>query len=66
MKYDPEELNNIVKKNSSQAIFNELRNKIYQWQRQTNDPWICSPHAVFENVGKFKHDPQCLDLDNAW
>lgn len=66
MKYDPEELNNIVKKNSSQAIFNELRNKIYQWQRQTNDPWICSPHAVFENVGKFKNDPQCLDLDNAW
>ncbi|KAJ8916108.1 hypothetical protein NQ315_004475 [Exocentrus adspersus] len=66
LKHDPEELNNIVKKNSSREIFEELKVKLLKWQNDTNDPWICSPHAVFENKGLFKLNPQCLDLDNVW
>ncbi|XP_018566402.1 N-sulphoglucosamine sulphohydrolase [Anoplophora glabripennis] len=66
LKYDPEELNNIVKKNSSQEIFQQLKKRLFKWQKGTDDPWICSPHAVFENKGVFKDNPQCLDLDNVW
>ncbi|CAG9864219.1 unnamed protein product [Phyllotreta striolata] len=66
LKYDPEELNNIVKKNSSQEIFKVLKDRITEWQKATNDPWICSPHGVLENVGRFKDNPQCLGLDNVW
>ncbi|KAJ8979325.1 hypothetical protein NQ317_006939 [Molorchus minor] len=65
LKYDPEELNNIVKKNSSREIFEDLKKRLFRWQKDTNDPWICAPHAVFENKGNFKTNPQCLDLDNV-
>ncbi|XP_057667769.1 N-sulphoglucosamine sulphohydrolase [Diorhabda carinulata] len=64
LKYDPEELNNIAKKSSQQQIFNELKEKLHKWQKETQDPWICSPHAVLEDEGSFKHNPQCLDLIN--
>ncbi|CAH1154407.1 unnamed protein product [Phaedon cochleariae] len=66
LKYDPEELNNIVKKNSSSYVFKELQQRLSDWQKRTNDPWICSPHAVFEDTGSFKSNPQCLGLDNLW
>ncbi|KAJ8953938.1 hypothetical protein NQ318_019178 [Aromia moschata] len=66
IKHDPEELNNIVKKNSSMEIFQELKKRLNEWQKATNDPWLCAPHAVFENKGAYKDSPQCLDLDNMW
>lgn len=64
IKYDPEELNNIAQKTSVKDIFEELKKRLSNWQNLTNDPWICSPHAVLENTGDFKNDPQCLSLDN--
>ncbi|KAG5873577.1 hypothetical protein JTB14_004835 [Gonioctena quinquepunctata] len=64
LKYDPEELNNIAQKNSSQGIIQDLRKRLSEWQWKTNDPWICSPHAVLEDKGRFKNHPRCLDLDN--
>lgn len=66
LKYDPEEVNNIVKKNSSRKAFEELKQRLYKWQTETGDPWICAPHAVLENKGLYKNNPQCLDLDNVW
>lgn len=66
LKHDPMELNNIVKKNSSREIFDELRERLVEWQKETDDPWICAPHAVYEDKGSFKNNPQCLDLDNVW
>uniref|UniRef100_A0A6P7FXW2 N-sulphoglucosamine sulphohydrolase n=1 Tax=Diabrotica virgifera virgifera TaxID=50390 RepID=A0A6P7FXW2_DIAVI len=66
LKYDSAEVNNIVKKNSSQSIFQDLKKRLNLWQQQTKDPWICSPHAVLEDVGSFRNNPQCLDLDNVW
>lgn len=64
IKHDPEELNNIALKASSKNIFEDLKTRLFNWQKDTNDPWLCSPHGVFENKGIFKNNPQCLDLDN--
>lgn len=61
---DPEELNNIATKKSSTKIFEQLKRELFNWQNKTDDPWLCSPHGVFEDKGIFKNSPQCLDLYN--
>ena len=30
------------------------------------DPWICAPHAVLEDKGNFKYNPQCMPLYNKY
>ncbi|KFM78560.1 hypothetical protein X975_04725, partial [Stegodyphus mimosarum] len=42
----------------------KLKSSLLNWQRETNDPWICSPSSILENKGKFKHYPQCMPLCN--
>ena len=42
----------------------ELQDALYAWQNSTGDPWICSPHAVLEDKGRFKNDARCLPLMN--
>ena len=39
-----------------------MRKRLQSWQKFTNDPWICSPHAVYEDRGAFATNPQCLPL----
>lgn len=57
LKMDPIEVNNIVGKPSYKKIFEELGQKLFEWQKKTEDPWICSPHAVLENQ-------KCMSLLN--
>ena len=64
LKVDPEEVYNVASKPSYQEIFNELRSAIIEWQKVTFDPWLCAPHAVFEDKGHYKKMPQCLPLLN--
>lgn len=64
MKKDPEELNNIADKSTMKGILDMLQQQLFDWQLNTNDPWICSPHAVLEDKGSYKNNPQCLDLYN--
>lgn len=64
LRKDAEELNNLVGKASFQDIFKNLKEKLFNWQKATDDPWICAPHAVLENKGKYKNNPQCLSLQN--
>lgn len=47
-----------------QQIFKDLKQRLEEWQEHTNDPWLCAPHAVFENKGIYKDNPQCLSVDN--
>lgn len=47
-----------------QQVFKELKGRLEEWQKSTYDPWLCAPHAVFENKGNYKTNPQCLSLDN--
>lgn len=64
LKHDPEEVRNLIGKQSMNSTFEELRKQLFDWQLKTKDPWICAPHAVLENKGNFKENPQCLDLYN--
>lgn len=61
---DALELNNLAGKSSMTQIFKQLKQRLEEWQKITNDPWLCAPHAVFENKGLYKDNPQCLSLDN--
>lgn len=64
LKKDPEELNNIVNKPSMNDTVHSLKQRLFDWQKQTEDPWICAPHAVLEDKGDYKNNPACLDLFN--
>lgn len=64
VKLDPEEKLNIAGKSSYQDQLKRLKKRLNRWQNETADPWICAPHAVLEDSGNYKKDPQCLDLDN--
>ncbi|ENN73961.1 hypothetical protein YQE_09462, partial [Dendroctonus ponderosae] len=64
MKMDPAEVNNLASKPSVSEIFRQLKKRLFEWQQNTNDPWICAPHAVLEDQGAYKNNPTCLDLDN--
>lgn len=64
LKKDPEELNNIASKASMKETFEELKERLFEWQGRTKDPWICAPHAVLENTGAYKNNPKCFDLLN--
>jgi N-sulfoglucosamine sulfohydrolase len=64
LKHDPEELNNLAGKNDYKIIMKELELRLFQWQNVTSDPWICSPHAVLENKGNYRNNPQCMPLEN--
>ncbi|XP_066593004.1 N-sulphoglucosamine sulphohydrolase [Prorops nasuta] len=60
LKYDPEERNNLAYKLSMKDIFTKLNNRLFKWQLDTEDPWICSPHSILEK----NNDPQCMLLYN--
>lgn len=62
---DPEETNNVADSPSYQDIFLDLRKRLLDWQRVTNDPWICSPSGVLEDKGSFPPSGVCLPLDNG-
>ncbi|XP_022916694.1 N-sulphoglucosamine sulphohydrolase isoform X2 [Onthophagus taurus] len=64
LRSDVAELNNLADAPTYKDLLDALKNRLFDWQLKTNDPWICSPHGVFENKGLFKDNPQCLGLDN--
>lgn len=66
LKMDPAELTNLALKSSMNDIFEQLKKRLFEWQKETQDPWLCSPHAVLEDKGDFKNNPVCLGLDNIW
>ncbi|XP_017774623.1 PREDICTED: N-sulphoglucosamine sulphohydrolase [Nicrophorus vespilloides] len=63
LKKDPEELNNVAGKESFKEIYEDLKGRLHEWQKVTKDPWLCAPHAVYEDKGDYKNEPQCLSLD---
>lgn len=64
LKHDGDELNNLAYKNEFKKVFKDLYDRLLNWQNITNDPWICSPHAVLEDKGLYHDNVQCLSLDN--
>ncbi|XP_028981990.1 N-sulphoglucosamine sulphohydrolase [Diachasma alloeum] len=63
LKMDPEELKNIAFEPSAKGVFKELREKLLQWQKDTQDPWICAPHGVLEPFEGDKHDLRCMSTE---
>lgn len=65
LRADPAEMKNIAGKNSIKSVQEYLMAKLNEWLQATNDPWRCAPHAVLQDAGEFKDDPQCLTLGPA-
>lgn len=59
---DPLESKNLVEKPAMHEIRIKLAARLWAWQQQTNDPWLCAPHGVLQDKGEYKDDPQCLTL----
>uniref|UniRef100_A0A336KLZ7 CSON006743 protein n=1 Tax=Culicoides sonorensis TaxID=179676 RepID=A0A336KLZ7_CULSO len=62
LRADPAELKNLAGKQSVEGIQMDLEKRLNEWLELTNDPWRCAPHAVLQDAGPFKNDPQCLSL----
>ena len=62
---DPEEINNVASLPAYQTQLKTLQTQLLAWQRATNDPWVCSPTAVWENEGNYPKTGVCLPLDNG-
>ncbi|XP_043790207.1 N-sulphoglucosamine sulphohydrolase isoform X2 [Apis laboriosa] len=62
LKYDPEEKNNIASKSSAKNIFSDLQERLLKWQKITNDPWLCAPTGILNDI-KTK-EAQCMPLQN--
>ncbi|XP_034935462.1 N-sulphoglucosamine sulphohydrolase [Chelonus insularis] len=60
LKLDPEELNNIADKSSMKNVFEELKKKLFQWQKDTDDPWICAPSGVLEPINGNRSNLGCM------
>lgn len=62
LKYDVTELKNIAEKPSMNEIRSKLEGRLKKWLEETEDPWRCAPHAVLQDEGEFKVNPQCMTL----
>lgn len=63
--HDPSEVRNVVDVPSYEDVFNDLKTQLLEWQRKTNDPWLCAPGSVVENKGPFPPAGMCLPLNNG-
>uniref|UniRef100_A0A0K2TUT6 Sulfatase N-terminal domain-containing protein n=1 Tax=Lepeophtheirus salmonis TaxID=72036 RepID=A0A0K2TUT6_LEPSM len=65
LKHDPFELENKASTLNYKEKFLKLKKKLVQWQKMTFDPWLCSPHSVYESI---KSEPnfksKCYSLLN--
>lgn len=61
-KIDPMEKTNLVQKPKYKKIFEDLKERLMNWQKATHDPWRCAPHGVLQEQGIFKKDPKCFTL----
>lgn len=60
-KEDPQERNNVAYKPRYSRVMEKMKEQLYNWQNLTNDPWLCSPHAVLERqAGR----TVCMELFN--
>ncbi|MCL4132611.1 UNVERIFIED_CONTAM: hypothetical protein GTU68_015475 [Idotea baltica] len=64
LKLDEEERLNVAKKKSYSKIFIWLASRLFKWQKNTSDPWLCSPHGVLQDSGTYKNHHMCFPLYN--
>lgn len=49
VKRDPEEVENLAYEPKHSKILQTLKNVLMGWQRNTSDPWLCSPNGILEH-----------------
>ncbi|GAB6020879.1 hypothetical protein CHUAL_003527 [Chamberlinius hualienensis] len=59
---DPTEVVNLAGNSSFISIEKKLKKALDHWQWLTNDPWVCSPHAVLEPLDRVAKTQICLPL----
>lgn len=64
LKVDPEERFNVAEKGSYKDILKDLQFRLWKWQNQTYDPWICGLGAVLQDAGAYADHHECLPLYN--
>ncbi|KAL7641218.1 UNVERIFIED_CONTAM: hypothetical protein RMT77_008356 [Armadillidium vulgare] len=65
LKYDRMEKYNVAELKSYRKVFDKLKSKLFEWQKNTSDPWLCSPHGVLQDSGPHKLDHECFPLYNS-
>ncbi|XP_042221965.1 N-sulphoglucosamine sulphohydrolase-like isoform X2 [Homarus americanus] len=63
--FDPDEKFNVAHKGRYQDVLGELRARLWAWQNQTYDPWLCGPGAVLQDSGSYATHHACLPLYNG-
>uniref|UniRef100_A0A146KXH2 N-sulfoglucosamine sulfohydrolase n=2 Tax=Lygus hesperus TaxID=30085 RepID=A0A146KXH2_LYGHE len=51
MKHDPEEVDNLASIPKYKDVLEELKTDLWSWQKNSSDPWLCSPNGVLEHDG---------------
>ena len=64
LRNDKQENINVVNKPFYRKRFKKLQKLLFNWQNNTSDPWLCSPHGVLQDSGVYKHKHECLPLLN--
>ncbi len=62
---DPKETNNIADYPAYQGVLENLKKQLSDWQKGTDDPWICAPNGVLEASGAYPQSGVCRPLGNA-
>lgn len=58
------EIKNVINDPKYNNVTNTLKKLLRKWQNATEDPWICSPEGVLENINYYKIDSECMPLYN--
>ncbi len=61
---DLTELINLAGEEKYREVLEALKKELNDWQRATNDPWVCAPWGVLESKGNFPSSGECLPLHN--
>uniref|UniRef100_A0A1B6IMZ5 N-sulphoglucosamine sulphohydrolase C-terminal domain-containing protein n=3 Tax=Homalodisca liturata TaxID=320908 RepID=A0A1B6IMZ5_9HEMI len=64
IKADPEEVKNLAYNVTFKDVVESLRRRLDSWRQDTQDPWLCAPSAVLEDMGDYKKHPHCFPLYN--
>lgn len=63
---DPEELHNVADNATYGHVFAFLKDSLSSWQKNTSDPWICSPDGVLEPTNNYNaKEYGCMPLYNG-
>ncbi|XP_067142973.1 N-sulphoglucosamine sulphohydrolase [Centruroides vittatus] len=61
---DSKETKNLIDQSKYTNVTKVLKKSLIKWQNETNDPWLCSPGSVLENIKYYRMQSHCMPLYN--